>query len=71
MVARMKTLRHKSGPLPKGYVDIHIDLPRPLRDWAKRQPEGVSALVRRLLAEERTRRRPRRAAGAQGTEVGS
>ena len=55
--------------LPKGYVDIHIDLPRPLRDWAKRQPEGVSALVRRLLAEERTR--PRGAAGAQGTEGGS
>lgn len=38
---------HKPGPVSKGYVDIHIDLPRPLRDWAKRQPEGVSALVRR------------------------
>lgn len=44
------------GPLPKGYVDIHIDLPRADRDWAKRQPEGVSALVRRLLAAERARR---------------
>jgi len=65
----MKTLRHKSDPLPKGYVDIHIDLLRPLRGWAKRQSEGASALVRRWPAEERTRRRE--AAGAQGTEVGS
>jgi hypothetical protein len=42
--------------VPHGYVDIHIDLPRPLRDWAKRQPEGVSALVRRLLTAEQRRR---------------
>jgi hypothetical protein len=41
-------------------VDIHIDLPRPLRDWAKRQPEGVSALVRRLLSAARQRRARRR-----------
>lgn len=55
--------RTKPGPVPKGYVDIHIDLPRTLRDWAKRQPEGVSALVRRLLLDERKRRasRPPRA----------
>ncbi|HEY5866966.1 MAG TPA: hypothetical protein VI542_15690 [Candidatus Tectomicrobia bacterium] len=38
--------------MPHGYVDIHIDLPRALRDWAKRQSEGVSALVRRLLTAE-------------------
>ena len=59
----MKTSDPKPGPMPHGYVDIHIDLPRFLRDWAKRQPEGVSALVRRLLAAEqrrRTRRRTRR-----------
>ena len=65
----MKTLRQKFGPLPKVYVDIHIDLPRPLRDSAKRQPVGASALVHRLLGEERTRRRG--ATGVQGMEVGS
>ncbi len=69
MLARMKTLRQKSGPLPKGHIDIHIDLPRPLPDWATRQPEGVSALLHRLLGEEGTRRRG--ATEAQGMEVGS
>lgn len=52
----MDTAPPKPGPVPHGYVDIHIDLPRPLRDWAKRQPEGVSALVRRLLTAEQRRR---------------
>jgi hypothetical protein len=52
----MRAKRSKPGPVPKGYVDIHIDLPRRLRDWAKRQPEGVSALVRRLLLDEQRRR---------------
>ena len=52
--------RDKPGPVPHGYVDIHIDLPRALRDWAKRQPEGVSALVRRLLTAEQRRRTRRR-----------
>jgi len=37
--------------------DIHINLPRRLRDWAKRQPEGVSALLRRLLLDEWRRQR--------------
>jgi hypothetical protein len=69
MLARMKTLRQKSDPLPKGHVDIHIDLPRPLRDWAKRQPAGVSALLYRLLKEERTRRCG--VSEATGMEVGS
>lgn len=52
----MAHAERKYGPVPKGYVDIHIDLPPALRDWAKRQPEGVSALVRRLLAAEQRRR---------------
>ena len=52
----MDTPPPKTGPVPHGYVDIHIDLPRSLRDWAKRQPEGVSALVRALLAAEYRRR---------------
>ena len=56
----METSDPKPGPLPRGYVDIHIDLPRALRDWAKRQPEGVSALVRRLLAAEQRRRQARK-----------
>lgn len=50
----------KPGPVPHGYVDIHIDLPRALRDWAKRQPKGVSALVRRLLTAEQRRRARRK-----------
>jgi len=57
----MKTSDPKPGPMPHGYVDIHIDLPRFLRDWAKRQPEGVSALVRRLLTAEQQRRTRRHA----------
>lgn len=56
----MEQAERKYGPVPHGYVDIHIDLPRALRDWAKRQPEGVSALVRRLLAAEQRRREGRR-----------
>ena len=47
----------KPGPLPKGSVDVHINLPRRLRDWAKRQPEGLSALLRRLLTDEWQKRR--------------
>lgn len=57
----MDPTRATPGPVPHGSVDIPIDLPRALRDWAKRQPEGVSALVRRLLTAEqrrRTRQRP-------------
>ena len=61
----MEPYPHKPGPVPKGYVDVHIDLTREQRDWAKRQPEGVSALVRRLLTAEQRRRARRRAdAGA-------
>ena len=52
----MEPYPHKPGPVPKGYVDVHIDLTPALRDWAKRQPEGVSALVRRLLTAEQRRR---------------
>lgn len=52
----MKPHHPKPGPVPHGYVDIHIDLTPALRDWAKRQPEGVSALVRRLLTAEQRRR---------------
>ena len=44
----------------KDYCDIHIDVPPEIADWAKRQPEGVSALVRRLLAAEQRRREGRR-----------
>ena len=63
----MDTPKKKYGPIPKGYVDIHIDLPRVLRDWAKQQPEGVSGLMRQLLLAEYQRRegiRPRHASEA-------
>jgi hypothetical protein len=56
----MKPFAPKPGPVPHGYVDIHIDLPRPLRDWAKRQPEGVLALARRRRAAAPRRRARRR-----------
>ncbi len=51
----MEPYPHKPGPVPHGYVDIHIDLTREQRDWAKRQPEGVSALVRHLLCVFRSK----------------
>ena len=41
----------------------YIDASCPLRDWPRTQsgsqPEGVSALVRRLLTAEQRRRTPR------------
>ena len=60
----MAQAERKYGPVPKGYVDIHIDLTREQRDWAKRQRGGVSALVRRLLTAEQRRRQRRGGARA-------
>lgn len=42
----------KLGPLANTHVYIPVDL----LEWAKRQPEGFTGLVRHLLAEERARR---------------
>jgi hypothetical protein len=37
-----------------------VMLPQCLHDWAMEQPEGLSALVRRLLSDERARVRRKR-----------
>ena len=61
----MDTLPHdqpllrKRGPKPRGYGNTHVLLPQDLIDWAKSQPEGLSGLVRHLLAAERHRRERR------------
>jgi hypothetical protein len=47
--------RRKPGPRPKGYTRQHIFLPEDLAEWAKNQDEGLSGLIRRLLAAERQR----------------
>jgi len=49
-------------------VDIHIDLSRSLRGWATRQPEGVSARVRRLRTAEQRRRDGRGVATWKGPQ---
>jgi hypothetical protein len=54
-----QTLEHpkqKPGPLNKGYKQTVIQLPPDLLDWAKRQPEGIAGLARRLFTDERQRR---------------
>jgi hypothetical protein len=45
----------KPGPPKRGYGHAHILLPPDLIEWAKHHPEGLSGLVRRLLAQERDR----------------
>lgn len=42
----------KTGPAKQGWEDTHVLLPPYLIDWAKEYPEGMGALVRRLLKEE-------------------
>lgn len=46
----------RRGPLPKGYEDTHVLLQPELIQWAKEQPEGLAALLRKLLAAEYARR---------------
>lgn len=44
----------KRGPKPKGYVEqIHVMVPVDLKRWVEQQPEDASALVRRLITQER------------------
>jgi hypothetical protein len=47
----------KPGPLPKGHKPTIIRLPPDLLAWAKAQDEGLSGLVRQLIAAERERRK--------------
>src|SRR5215813_8376195 len=52
---------HKQGRRPLGeenLIDTHIHLPQDLKRWAESQPEGLSGLMRDLLAAERARRTP-------------
>lgn len=58
---RMETLQasnpiKKRGPVSRGSARGNILLPQDLLDWAKNQPEGLSGLVRTLLAAERLKR---------------
>lgn len=45
----------RPGPVPKGRARYNMFLPPALGDWAKAHPEGLSGLIRRLLADERRR----------------
>jgi hypothetical protein len=54
------TIPKKRGPVPKGLVDTHIRLPEWLVEWAKVHPEGLSSMLRRLLAEEYARQQRRK-----------
>lgn len=46
----------KPGPMPKGFKRVNAFLPPDMIEWAKAQPEGLSGLLRQLLATERARR---------------
>jgi len=50
--------RKRRGPKPRLGVQVstHVLLPPELMEWAKDQPEGLSGLIRQLLAAERERR---------------
>jgi hypothetical protein len=58
--------KRKRGPAKRlpPMVSTHIFMPMELLDWAKQEPEGLGALVRHLLAQERARRAPRCLDGA-------
>lgn len=52
--------KKRPGPVPRlgPMACCTLYVQRDLIDWAKHQPEGMSALVRRLLTEEQARRSP-------------
>jgi hypothetical protein len=56
--------KRRNGPIPKGFVQTSIQITPDLQQWALRQPEGLSGLVRQLLTEE-MERRTRKAKAAQ------
>ena len=49
--------RKKRGPVPRlgPVVQTHVYIPADLVEWAKQHKEGMSGLMRRLLAQERER----------------
>jgi hypothetical protein len=60
----MEKVQKKKGPVPKGLIDTHISLPEWLVEWAKAHPEGLSSMLRRLLAEEYDRQQARKRTGS-------
>jgi hypothetical protein len=47
--------KKKTGPKPQGYVRFQLLLSPADWEWAKDQPDGASACIRRLLREARAR----------------
>jgi hypothetical protein len=56
IVKEKKATRKKPGPIPTpGRVRTTIYMDEEITEWGKRQPSGLSELIRRLLIEEKTR----------------
>lgn len=55
MQATAEKEKKKPGPTPKGFGQYTVSLPPELGEWGKGRPEGLSAMVRRLLAEEKAK----------------
>ena len=56
--SKPSTIPKKPGPPKRGYAHAHLLLPPDLIEWAKNKPQGLSALVRDLLTNERAQERP-------------
>jgi hypothetical protein len=48
--------KKRNGPIPKGYQATSVQLVPEVLQWAVKQPEGLSGLVRKLLEQEMGRR---------------
>ena len=53
MSMKSETSHHKPGPKPKGFKRVNAFLPPDMIEWGKDHPEGLSGLIRRLMATER------------------
>ena len=45
------------GPVPRGFINVHVMLPPDLIEWAKEQPEGLSGIARQAMNQEKRRRK--------------
>lgn len=52
--------RRKRGPVPSGNVKTSISIDAELLEWGKRQPGGLSEIVRKLLREAKDKQEPPR-----------
>ena len=52
-MAKKSAKKRKPGRPSTGVEQFNITIPPDLGEWAKRQPEGLSGLVRRLLSQKR------------------